>query len=123
MKLDINSTIDKGEYKGKKVSKILSEDKKCIFKLIKDGFNFSDEVLEQAGIKKKVHSVSTICSIVDHDKTELTKKLEIDTIDITTLINEIIITDVPKIPIDDTIDEKNIDDEEDDFEILDDGII
>lgn len=123
MKLDINSTIDKGEYKGKKVSKILSEDKKCIFKLIKDGFNFSDEVLEQAGIKKKIHSVSTICSIVDHDKTELTKKLEIDTIDVTTLINEIIITDVPKIPIDDTIDEKNIDDEEDDFEILDDGII
>ena len=30
MKLEINSIIDKGEYKGKKVSKILSNDKKVI---------------------------------------------------------------------------------------------
>lgn len=123
MKLGINSTIDKGEYKGKKVSKILSEDKKCIFKLIKDGFNFSDEVLEQAGIKKKIHSVATVCSIVEHDKSELTKKLEVDTIDVTTLINEIIITDIPKTPIDDVVSKKTVDDEEDDFDLLEDGII
>lgn len=122
MKLDINSTIDKGEYKGKKVSKILSEDKKCIFKLIKEGFNFSDEVLEQAGIKKKIHSVATVCSIVEHDKSELTKKLEVDTIDVTTLINEIIISDIPKLS-DDVVSKKTIDDEEDDFNLLDDGII
>lgn len=122
MKLDINSTIDKGEYKGKKVSKILSENKKCIFKLIKEGFNFSDEVLEQAGIKKKIHSVATVCSIVEHDKSELTKKLEVDTIDVTTLINEIIISDIPKLS-DDVVSKKTIDDEEDDFNLLDDGII
>ena len=49
MKLEINSIIDKGEYKGKKVSKILSNDKKCIFRLIKEGlmvsWNIGDEMV------------------------------------------------------------------------------
>lgn len=112
MKLEINSTIDKGEYKGKKVSKILSDDKKCIFKLIKDGFDFSDEVLEQAGIKKSIHSVSTICSIVEHDKSELAKKLEVD-----------IIKDNPKLSVDDSDNEEPIDDDfEDDFELSEEDI-
>lgn len=123
MKLEINSTIDKEEYKGKKVSKILSDDKKCIFKLIKDGFDFSDEVLEQAGIKKSIHSVSTICSIVEHDKSELAKKLEVDTIDATTLINELIIKDNPKLSVDDSDNEEPIDDDfEDDFELSEEDI-
>lgn len=123
MKLEINSTIDKGEYKGKKVSKILSDDKKCIFKLIKDGFDFSDEVLEQAGIKKSIYSVSTICSIVEHDKSELAKKLEVDTIDATTLINELIIKDNPKLSVDDSDNEEPIDDDfEDDFELSEEDI-
>lgn len=123
MILEIESIINKGEFKGKKVSKILSDDKQNIFKMIKEGILFSDDVLEKAGIKKKIHSVSTVCSVVEHDKSELTKKLEVDTIDVTTLINEIIITNAPKLPIDDAIDEKNIDDEDDDFDILEDGII
>ena len=123
MKLEINSIIDKSEYKGKKVSKILSNDKKCIFRLIKEGFNFSDEVLEQAGIKKSIHSVSTICSIVEHDNSELTKKLEIDTIDATTLINELIIKDNPKLLTIDSDNDESVDDDfDDDFELSEEDI-
>lgn len=91
--------------------------------MIKEGFNFSDEVLEQAGIKKSIHSVSTICSIVEHDNSELTKKLEIDTIDATTLINELIIKDNPKLLTIDSDNDESVDDDfDDDFELSEEDI-
>lgn len=126
MKLEIGSIIDKGEFKGKKVCDILSENKKDIFKLIKEGVIFSDEVLEKAGIKKNIHSVSTKNSIVEHDNSELLIKLEVDKIDISTLINEIIIKSNPKLSSDDSEKDESSEDkiieDEDDFNISEDDI-
>lgn len=112
MKLEIHSIIDKGEFKGKKVHKVLSEDKKNIFKMLKEGILFSDSVLEQAGIKKNVHSVTAVCSVVQHDNSELLKKLEIDKVDPSKIFEDIDI----KIKVDNN--EKDIIDElDDDFDL------
>ena len=65
-KLHINSVIGKGKYNGKKVSEIISE-KKVVFSLIKEGFEFEDEVLSMAGIKKTVMDVKVEQVFVEHD--------------------------------------------------------
>lgn len=122
MKLEIGSIIDKGEFKGKKVCDILSENKKDIFKLIKEGVVFSNEVLEKAGIKKNIHSISTKCSVVEHDNSELAIKLAIDTIDTTTLIEELTIKNI-KSSFNDKEENEDYDNEEiddDDFELEED---
>lgn len=57
--------------------------------------------------------------LLNHDNSELTKKLEIDTIDATTLINELIIKDNPKLL---TIDSDNDESVDDDFELSEEDI-
>jgi hypothetical protein len=66
-KLDINSIIDDGKFKGKKVSEVI-KDKKKVFSLIKDGFQLSDDVLAKAGIKKNIYNVKVTTQIVEHEK-------------------------------------------------------
>lgn len=70
--LDITSKVPCGKYKAEKVGDNLANDKKEIFALLKNGYIFSDEVLNKVGIVKKVkvlpHSPNRI---TDHivDKT------------------------------------------------------
>lgn len=52
--LNADSIIEGGSFDGKSVSEILSNNRKDIFKLLKEGYYFTDEVLQTAGIKKKV---------------------------------------------------------------------
>lgn len=63
MKYDINSVIINGEYKGKLITDILV-DKKKIFSMIKNGDEFSDEVLMKAGIKKNIRDITSNCSTI-----------------------------------------------------------
>lgn len=65
-KLTINSIIDKGRYKGKKISDLIA-DKKAIFSLIKEGISFDDEVLTLSGIKKNVRDVKVKQVFVEHE--------------------------------------------------------
>lgn len=80
--LNLSSKITSGSFKNKTVESILTEDrnenKKIIFNLIKEGFIFSDEVLEYVGIKKKIRNVELKESCVEHEKD--TKTYPIDTI-------------------------------------------
>lgn len=74
--LNINSIIEKGKWKGKKVEEIISINKKTIFSLIKEGYLFSDEVLSKAGIKKRVKDVKIETVIIPErikDNTHLEK--------------------------------------------------
>lgn len=118
-KLDVNSIIDNGVFKNKKVIDIINNNKKDIFQLVKDGFSFNDEVLTLAGIKKIVKDVKTSNQIVEHikdtkvyeiDKTPLHKILkEISTIDgysMETIIKED--NDECEFDEDDDIDESEI---------------
>lgn len=66
-KLNIDSIIDDGIYKGKKLSSI-ANDKKKIFRLISEGYVLPDDVLEKTGIKKKIRDVKVETVIVEHEK-------------------------------------------------------
>lgn len=66
-KLKLDNIIEDGKYKGKKVSE-LALNKKVIFELLKNGYNFDDEVLLQAGIKKTVRDIRTRTEVVEHKK-------------------------------------------------------
>lgn len=66
-KLKLHNIIEDGKYKGKKVSE-LALNKKVIFELLKNGYNFDDEVLLQAGIKKTVRDIRTRTEVVEHEK-------------------------------------------------------
>lgn len=66
-KLTLNDTIKIGKNKKILISDIVSI-KGEIFKYIKKGFWFDDEVLEKAGIKRNVRDVKTECILVDKDK-------------------------------------------------------
>lgn len=66
-KLKLNHIIEDGKYKGKKISELASN-KKTIFELLKNGYNFDDEVLLQAGIKKTIRDVQIKTEVVEHIK-------------------------------------------------------
>lgn len=66
-KLTLNDTIKIGKNKKILISDIVGI-KGEIFKYIKKGFWFDDEVLEKAGIKRNVRDVKTECILVDKDK-------------------------------------------------------
>lgn len=66
--LNINSEITTGKHKGKVVKDIISENKKEIFSLIKDGMLFDDEVLSMAGIKKNIRNVKVTQVFTKHEK-------------------------------------------------------
>ena len=65
--LDLDSKVAFGRGRHKKVSDIIAN-KSAVFKLIKDGYIFSDELLAMAGIKKIVHEPTTTIQIVEHQK-------------------------------------------------------
>ena len=66
-KLDINSVISDGKFKGRNMSEI-SKDKKNIFILIKEGYQISDDILSKIGIRKNIHDIKFTTQIVEHEK-------------------------------------------------------
>lgn len=66
-KVKLNTVIEDGKYKGKKISELVSN-KKIIFEMLKDGYIFDEEVLIKAGIKKTVRDVKTTNEVVQHEK-------------------------------------------------------
>ena len=57
---NLDHVFEDGKYKGKKVKDVIKKNKKNIFKLIKDGYVISDEILNQFNIKKEVKNVKII---------------------------------------------------------------
>ena len=66
-KIDLNYVVEEGKYKGKKISDLVSN-KKTIFELLRNGYNFNDEVLLKAGIKKTIRDIKTTTEVVHHEK-------------------------------------------------------
>ena len=67
---NFDTQLTEGKFKNnpKTVREAFESDNKIIFKLIKKyGYNFSDEVLAEAGIKKIIHNQTFTNVIVDHD--------------------------------------------------------
>lgn len=64
-KLGLNDKINIGKNKKVFVSEIAT-DKATIFKYIKKGYSFDDEVLQTAGIKKTISNKKTYNVIVEH---------------------------------------------------------
>ena len=67
---NFDTQLTEGKFKNnpKTVKEAFENDSKIIFKLIKKyGYNFSDEVLAEAGIKKIIRNHTTTNVIVDHD--------------------------------------------------------
>ena len=67
---NFDTQLTEGKFKNnpKTVREAFEIDNKIIFKLIKKyGYNFSDEVLAEAGIKKIVRNQTFTNVIVDHD--------------------------------------------------------
>lgn len=80
MKIDsLDIVIDSGKYKGKKVKDVLRSSKRNIFKLLKEGFTFSNEILEKYGIKKEVRDVKVTCdTIFEKVKSDNNEKEPVD---------------------------------------------
>ena len=66
-KLTLNDTINVGKNKNVLISDLVHI-KGEIFKYIKKGFDFDDEVLEKTGIKKTVRDFKTETVLVEHIK-------------------------------------------------------
>ena len=85
-KLKLDNIIEDGKYKGKMISELASN-KKAIFELLKNGYNFDDEVLLQAGIKKTVRDIRTRTEVVEHEKD--TKVYPKETVSISKILKDL----------------------------------
>lgn len=61
-KLTMESTFKKGKYANKSVADLVKIDGE-IFSMIKNGYEFDDEVLEAAHIKRSVRDVKVYCRV------------------------------------------------------------
>lgn len=89
-KLTLESTIETGTNKGKKVSDIVN-DKKAVFAMLRDGMMFDDEVLAVAGITRKVKGVNISNVVVEHEVDR--KVYEKDTVSVNRIIKELLTID------------------------------
>lgn len=87
-KLTLNSKINKGEYAGKSVSELLKK-KKQIFKMIKEGYEFDDEVLLAAHIRKTIKNVHSHCKVDKGEKKVEMKTLPKDTVSVKRILSEL----------------------------------
>lgn len=86
--LNIYSILDTGKYRGKKVGEMVdNKDKAELFKLIKKGYSFNDEVLSLIGIKKNVRDVKVSQILVDHVKDK--KVYQKDTASLSKILKEL----------------------------------
>jgi len=73
----LSDSIKLGKNKKAKVSELV-ETKSEIFNLIKNGYQFDDEVLEKAHIKKKISNVKVITEFVTTPNNKKQKELPKD---------------------------------------------
>lgn len=66
--LHLDSCINNSTFRNKTVKEILVKNKRNIFNLIKEGYYFDDEVLQLAGISKRIKDISTTNQFVEHIK-------------------------------------------------------
>lgn len=66
-KLTLNDTINVGKNKKVLISDLVNI-KGEIFKYVKKGFWFDDEVLEKAGIKRTIREVKSECVFIEKEK-------------------------------------------------------
>lgn len=77
-RLHLDSIIEsEDKYNGKKVSDIINGNKSVLFKLIKKGYDFDEDVLSSCKITRTIRDVRYENVIVEHEKmTEPTKITE-----------------------------------------------
>ena len=107
--LGFDSVFESGDYKGMTVRSVLSIGRKSIlFRLISMGYQFDDDVLAYARIKKIVRPCEGKLSVVEHLGDVVNEKLGVDigTVDdiVDELGNEVPEIDEDTIPVDDSDD-------------------
>lgn len=73
-KLSLTDTLDSDKYKGKTIEQILDTDKRRMFKLLKLGYDFDDEVLEKYRFKRTIRDVKFVHEFVDKTPQPTSKK-------------------------------------------------
>lgn len=86
-KLTLKSTIKSSKYGDKSIEELIKI-KGAIFSMIKDGYDFDDEVLEAAHIRKQNSNEKVYCRVGGSTPTK-TKKLPKDTQSIKQIIYEL----------------------------------
>lgn len=86
-KLTLKSTIKSSTYGDKSIEELIKI-KGAIFSMIKDGYDFDDEVLEAAHIRKQISNEKVYCR-VGGDNSSKKKKLPKDTQSIKQIIYEL----------------------------------
>jgi len=86
-KLTLKSTIKSSKYGDKSIEELIKI-KGAIFSMIKDGYDFDDEVLEAAHIRKQISNEKVYCR-VGGDNSSKKKKLPKDTQSIKQIIYEL----------------------------------
>ena len=105
--LGFDSVFESGDYKGMTVRSVLSIGRKSIlFRLISMGYQFDDDVLAYARIKKIVRPCEGKLSVVEHSGSGVGEKLGTDIGTVDDIIDELG-DDVPEIdedtiPVDDS---------------------
>ena len=80
-------------YEGKTVRQIFEENRNSIFKLIKRGIRFDDEVLKEAHITKEIRDEKTYNVIVDHVKPSSKKVYKKETASYDEIVESLSIVD------------------------------
>lgn len=116
--LGFDSMFESGDYKGMTVRSVLSIGRKSIlFRLISMGYQFDDDVLAYARIKKVVRPCEGKLSVVEHLGDVANEKLGVDigTVDdiVDELGNEVPEIDEDTIPVDDSDDAEDKKDAQD----------
>lgn len=86
-KLTLKSAIKSSKYGDKSIEELIKI-KGAIFSMIKDGYDFDDEVLEAAHIRKQISNEKVYCR-VGGDNSSKKKKLPKDTQSIKQIIYEL----------------------------------
>ncbi len=86
-KLTLKSTIKSSKYGDKSIEELIKI-KGAIFSMIKDGYDFDDEVLEAAHIRKQISNEKVYCRVGDGKSTKK-KNLPKDTQSIKQIIYEL----------------------------------
>ena len=86
--LTMDSTLKGGKYNKKTVSEIVGI-KGAIFSLIKDGYQFDDDVLKEAHILKVIHNVKSYSRVGGDDCYKVAEPLKKDTESVKHIISEL----------------------------------
>lgn len=87
-KISIKDKIKGGKYDGKRISDLVNE-KGVIFSLIKEGYDFDDEVLSQAHIRRTIRDEHFEIRVRDTDSICENTKLKKDNVSVKKILSEI----------------------------------